>query len=188
MNYPNAIAMATYGEATITVSEFNDSYFILSEDAEERLRNGETLVLEGVPFKDAYPVGNPSIKDSLMFNVAAMSNINALDEMAFMEDGEPAVLVDDMVDQDLIGPTYTNWSDNRQLDQEDYPLQGQKCDVSIEMVELEDGREILDVVDFRPQSISSGVQDQDISTSSAIDSESQEQEETPEGEPVESPK
>jgi hypothetical protein len=142
---------STYGEATITVSEFVDQFFVLPESAIERLRNGESLVLNGVKFKDSYPVpGNPSIKNSLMFNVAALSDVENLQEYSFEEDGEQAVLWDDVTDQDMINPTFTNWSDNP-VASSDEPLMGQFCDVTIELVELEGGREILDVVDFRPQ-------------------------------------
>lgn len=183
--------MATYGEATITVSEFVDQFFVLPESAIERLRNGESLVLNGVKFKDSYPVpGNPSIKNSLMFNVAAISDVHALEDMAFEEDGEQAVLWDDVTDQDMINPTFTNWSDSP-VASSDEPLMGQPCDVTIELVELEGGREILDVVDFRPQEIGSDVQDASSQVNTGgnqpIDEESS-QEETPEGEPVETPK
>lgn len=184
--------MDRYNGASLSISDFRDRFFVLSEEAIAELRAGDTVFLQDVQFQGQYPVPqNANVNSSLLFNVISMEAAQELGENCFEEDGEFHIRWADLADADLGTPTYTEWA-NSLLPKSKVPVEGQTVDLVLEMDHTDDGEEVLNVVDFRPREEDAAMdQSHRLSTPKGISEEDQEEsdeEETNTEEPTEEPR
>lgn len=183
--------MDRYNGASLSISEFRDRFFVLSEEAIAELRAGDTVYLKDVRFQGEYPVPqNENVLSSLLFNVISMEAAKKLGENCFKKNGEYHIKWADLADAQLATPTYTEWR-NAELPDGKKPVGNQSVDLVLEMDETSDGEEILNVVDFRTREEDAEIDmSSQISTPKGISEEDQEEsdeEETTE-EPTEEPR